>query len=136
MKNVILVLFISFYILGCSKQKIEIFHSADKKYCVSKFEYIDDYGKHYTIFCYGKAQNTELPKSYIRVRDTWRDGWESLLIWQKQQAVLYVSGDQGFETFNLEISNLRLQNANSSQEFYQYFFNKIPNNFIKIQNKQ
>lgn len=105
---------------------MKLIYSPDKRYCISQFDH-----KGYTIFSYGKVETPELPISYIRVRNTWRDSWECLIDWHESTVMVYHSYNN-FEYINLtDTSSLHLALMHD-QQFYNYFFDKIPNEFIKV----
>lgn len=126
-----IIFFLSFFfVLSCDKG-IKYIYSPDKKYCLSIFDYTNVDGKIYSILLYGKAEDKSLPKSYIRARYWWRDSWYVLIKWEGKKAIVFQTYHD-FEPYNIENSNLELEDMESESEFFSNFNDKTINNYIKL----
>lgn len=113
---------------SCNKN-VNLIYSPNKQHFISRFD-ITEEGVGYTIFAYGKYSPDKMPNSYIKVRYRWRDAWYGLIKWNGEEVTLY-HPYHDFEAVNLDNSLLRKE-IMSSQEFSAYFYDKIPNDFIKV----
>lgn len=131
MKKIIILLIFELF-LGCSRdKKVNFIYSPDKNFCLSQFNYQDEKGQNFTIFTYGKTQSNQLPDSYIKVRNQWNEAWYGLIQWNGAAATLFYTYHD-FEAVNLEKSLLQMNEMESEQVFASYFFDKVPNNYIKV----
>ena len=122
-------LFFGFFLFSSCNKNVDLIYSPDKQHFISRFDITEEEGK-YTIFVYGKYIPDKMPNSYIKVRYKWRDAWYGLIRWNGEEVTLY-HPYHDFEAVNLDNSPLKKE-IMSSQEFSSYFFDKIPNDFIKV----
>lgn len=118
------------FTLGCSFQDNRQFiYSPDGLKVITLFEHQEDW-KSYTIITNGRYENSELPESYISVRNKWRDGWQGIIDWNYQPRFFYSSyGD--FECVNTEASGLACVNV-ADQKFHDWYKNADGKNRMKI----
>lgn len=127
MKARILLLFCLLGLLGC-EGNVKLIYDPTGQYCISQFRYCGGP----TIFTYGKVTTTRsLPKSYILAHNRWNDDWYGLIEWNGEEAnFLYNYGY--FELMNLDSSLLSAESIRQGIDFFPYFYDKIPNDYIKV----
>ena len=97
--------------------------------CITIYEYRDETYTSYTIFTYGKYTGDSLPESYVQVRNRWRDGWECLLEWRGDTAIVYEPYGM-FKEEQLNASKLKVVRMKDTA-FYKLYYDKR-NDLLKL----
>ncbi|MEM6377763.1 MAG: hypothetical protein AAF705_06100, partial [Bacteroidota bacterium] len=92
MRRLIFILSILLY-YGCTPSRIVLL-APDRQQKITVFEWSDQYNEAYVIITLGDYQKDRLPRSYLKIRKKWRDGWQCLIKWEYDRIII-------FEPYNL-----------------------------------
>lgn len=110
---------------GCTEVESKKYVCSDQGDCITVFEYRDEDYTSYTILSYGKYEGDSLPESYAKVRNKWRDGWDCLLEWKSDTAVIYEPYGM-FKEKDTRGSQLRIIKIKDTL-FYKMYYNEESN---------
>ncbi len=115
---------------GC-QNKPRIIYSPGSIFCITQYRYKDVLGRDYTVFYYGKVEKGKTPDKYIIVKNDPYNSWHGLLSWNGAE-VTFFQPYSYFEGVNLSESNMIIETMDSPQFFFSLYFDKLPNDYIKI----
>ena len=125
MKYLYIILVLGLF-LSCGRD-YRYLKSPDEKQVLTVFEITGKDNKSYTIVAYGKHTGDEMPKSYLKVRNRWSDGWECLIQWESNQAILYEPYSL-FEEINIGDSFLN----HAIRAFYEIFYDEKNKTYTRL----
>ncbi|MBA2406473.1 MAG: hypothetical protein H0V65_00550 [Chitinophagales bacterium] len=92
-------------IKGCVSPKYNFINDSSGKTCLTYFNISDSDLKSYTIMTNGRWEAKQLPRSYLKGRNTWRDGWECLIKCNGDTITVYDPYNY-FDQINLNSSSI------------------------------
>ena len=133
MNRLLRIILVALSITGCASSRYNYITDAQGKIYLTSFNIADSSWKSFTIITYGKWKSKQLPTSYLKVRNTWRDGWQCLIKFNGDTAMIYDPYNY-FDEVNTAGTLLKHQKM-KDQEFAKIFFDSTNTEYIKLSSK-
>ncbi len=119
-------------IIGCGSPQYNFINDSSGKTCLTYFNISDSDSdlKSYPIITHGRWESKQLPRSYLKGRNTWSDGWECLIKCNGDTITVYDPYNY-FDQINRNSSSIKYEKM-KDQQFYKIFYDSTTEEYIKL----